>query len=313
MTSPRNPKYRRYAIVGFPRSGTTLLSRLLDTHADISCPPETHLLTAAARFLSEQRNVEGPPIGVLSGLTFLGIETDEVMTPLREMVFGFHERIAAGAACWVEKTGVDVFHLETLESLLSGHVRFIVIHRNPLDVIASNIELANVMGAPLTDLWQAIRDENCPYEGIAKSWADRTRALNDFTRRQADDCFSLTYEELTSDPHSTLSGLLEFMDMGRDSAEQVLREVFQHQARIGLGDFRINEMSEIRPPAKDAWRKRLPRTSVSRVLPHLIAEMESLGYAPPKAPAVPEREVAVRQFAMAAQMKRRMLEPQETN
>jgi hypothetical protein len=185
-------------------------------------------------------------------------------------------------------------------------MRFIVIHRNPLDVIASNMELAATMGAPLRDLWERMRDDNCPYEGIARVWAERTRSLASFADRQGDDCFALTYEELTGDPKGTLAGLMEFMNFGTDAADHILENVFDHAPRIGLGDFRINDSNEIRPPAENAWRKRLPRTTVSRILPHLSEEMENLGYPVPKAPAAPGREVAVRQFVMAAEMKRQV-------
>ena len=54
---------RPLVILGFPRSGTTLLARLLDGHPDISAPPETGLLSAAGRFLAELTEVEGPPLG----------------------------------------------------------------------------------------------------------------------------------------------------------------------------------------------------------------------------------------------------------
>ena len=40
-------------ILGCPRSGTTLLRRLLDSHPDLSCPGETFLFRGAARFLKE--------------------------------------------------------------------------------------------------------------------------------------------------------------------------------------------------------------------------------------------------------------------
>ena len=80
----------RHLILGFPRSGTTLLSRLIDAHPEISSPPETFMFSSAARFLAEQSAVEGPPIGVLSGLAFAGFEPEEVMGPLRAMLFGWH-------------------------------------------------------------------------------------------------------------------------------------------------------------------------------------------------------------------------------
>jgi protein-tyrosine sulfotransferase len=75
-------RQRANLILGFPRSGTTLLARLLDAHPQVSCPPETYLFASAARFLHEQSRVEGPPIGVLAGLVFLGIPAEDVAVPL---------------------------------------------------------------------------------------------------------------------------------------------------------------------------------------------------------------------------------------
>lgn len=296
---------QRFVIIGFPRSGTTLLSRILDAHPEISCPPETHLLTAAARFLSEQNRVEGPPIGVLSGVNFLGIEAEDVRAPLRDMVFGFHDRVAGDARVWVEKTGVDIFHLETLEPLLVGHTKFILLLRNPLDVIASNMDLSDAMGAQLNDLRALTRDHDSPHEGLAHAWVNRMEAVADFAERNSADCFQINYEDFVTDPTMTLQGLLQFMGVS-DDAEKLVASAFAHTPRYGLGDFRINETAEIRSYVPNGWRKRLPRAAISRVIPIVAPLMEQLGYKAPNAPKTPGREDAVRQFLMAAQMKRDM-------
>lgn len=303
MNSGSADKDKRYVLVGFPRSGTTLLARLLDAHAQVSCPPETHLMTAAARFLSEQSHVEGPPIGVLSAVNFLGVEADEVMGPLRELVFGMHSRFADGKPVWVEKTGVDIFHLEALESFLAGHVRFILLTRNPLDVVASNMDLAAAMGAPLTDLWEAVRDSNEPHEGIARAWLERDAALTAFAERNGADCHRLRYEDLAETPDATLSSLLEFMGVDADGSALVAA-AREATPRFGLGDFRVNESLDIRPPQPNGWRKRLPRMAAARMIPMLAPAMEAHGYKVPKPARIPSREDAVRQYQMAAQMKR---------
>lgn len=294
---------RRFLILGFPRSGTTLLARLLDAHPEVSCPPETYLFSAAARFLHEQTAVEGPPIGVLSGLAFLGIGAEEVMAPLRDMVFGMHERLAEGASVWVEKTGIDIFHLETLEPFLRGHARFILLVRNPLDVVASNMDLARTMGAELTDLFALAGGCNSPHEGIARAWVDRMRALDAFAERNAGACHRLRYEDLTTEPGPTLAGLFDFMGVPTDPA-QVIAGAFARPPRFGLGDFRVNETTEIRPPNPNAWRKRLPPNAAARIIPLVAPLMEAHGYKVPKARKVPQREDAVRQFIMAASLKR---------
>lgn len=300
---PKEGSARRFLTLGFPRSGTTLLSRLLDAHPAISSPPETHMFSAAGRFLAEQTHVEGPPIGVLSGLTFSGIPAAEVMAPLRDMLFAFHARIAGPKPVWVEKTGTDIFHLEDLESLVAGNMRFICLIRHPLDVIASNLDLATAMGAQLPELYALTHGVNGPAEGFARAWVDRTVALDAFCARHMEDSHALRYEDLLSDPDRTLARLLGFMGLDGDPTEMI-SNAFSGKARIGLGDFRIDGTGGLTPPVKDGWRRRLPRATAARILPVLEPLMERHGYPVPKLPRVPGREDAVRQFIMAAQMKR---------
>ena len=293
----------RFIIFGFPRSGTTLLSRILDAHPQVSSPPETGLFSAAGRFLYEQTAVEGPPIGVVSGLAFAGLTEEDVLSPLRQMVFAHHQRIAAGKPMWVEKTGTDIFHLETLEPLVAGHMRFICLVRHPLDTIASNLDLMATMGAQLPELFALTRGVNGPVEGLARAWMNRIEALDGFLARHRDHCHLLRYEDVLERPAEELTRLFDFMGT-TGAADDVIARAFSGSGRIGLGDFRIHETSGLRPPVKDGWRKRLPRAAAARIVPLLAPLMERHGYAVPKLPRLPTRAEAVRQFTMAAMMKR---------
>jgi len=303
MMSDTYPKDRRHLILGFPRSGTTLLSQLLDAHPDISCPPETNLFSAAGRFFAEQTAVEGPPIGVLAGLGFLGIEPEEIYGPMREMLFSLHERVANGASCWVEKTATDSFYIDVLEPMLVGHMRFVILLRHPLDVIASNRDLAKTMGATLPELSEATRDPVSPFDGYAHAWVKVTRAIVDFSRRHPDECHVLRYEELLADPESRLDALLDFMKVPT-SATECIEEAFRKPRSIGLGDYRVHETDGIRPPVKDGWRRRLPPAAAARAADIVGPLMEELGYQKPKMPRPPKREEAIRQYILAATMKR---------
>lgn len=294
---------RGFLLLGFPRSGTTLLSRLLGGHRDVSCPPETYLFSAAARFLHEQDRVEGPPIGVLSGLAFAGFAPEEVLQPLRDMVFGFHARMAGDRPVWVEKTAVDVFHLETLRELLDGHVRFIVLERNPLDVIVSNLGLAQVMGAQLHDLFEMTREINSPHEGIARAWADRAGALRKFVAEAGEDACVLRYEDLTTDPVAELDRLFAFMGVTPEGSGAIER-AFATDSVVGLGDFNFDSTTQVRPARPNAWKGKIPPAVLARILPILAEQMELSGYPVPRAPRIPAREDAVRQLQMAAALKR---------
>jgi hypothetical protein len=293
----------RLIVLGFPRSGTTLLARLLDGHPEISAPPETGLFSAAGRFLQEQSLVEGPPIGVLTGLSFAGIPPDAALAGLRAMLFGFHDRIAAGRPVWVEKTATDIFHIETLEPLLAGHARFLCLVRNPLDVVASNVDLARTMGARLTELYAATAGINAEHDGIARAWIERQAALDAFAARHPGDCLSLRYEDLLAAPEAALSGILAFLGLAGDPAAMIAA-AFSGNSRIGLGDFRIDGTKGLNPPVENGWRKRLPPAALARIVPQLAPLMERHGYKVPKVPAPPTRDVAIRQFELAARMKR---------
>lgn len=292
----------RFIILGFPRSGTTLLSRLLDAHPEISCPPETHLFSAAGRFLKEQSAVEGPPIGVLTGLGFAGVPAEEVIAPLRDMIFAHQARIAGEKPVWVEKTGNDIFHLEALEPLMAGHMLFICLIRHPLDVIASNIDLAAKMGAELDDLHALTRGANGPHEGLARAWIARTEALDAFAERNAAATCSLRYEDLLKNPAGRLGDLFRFMGVTA-KPDVVIERAFSGEPRVGLGDFRIHDTKGIASPVKDSWRKRLPPAALARIVPMLAPLMERHGYPVPKTPKQPGREDAIRQFQMAARMR----------
>ncbi|MGR3661219.1 MAG: sulfotransferase family protein [Paracoccaceae bacterium] len=290
---------------GFPRSGTTLLGRLLGAHPQISCPPETNLFSAAGRFLEEQENVEGPHVGVLTGLGFIGFDTDDIMAPFRQMLFDFHEKIAGGRPVWVEKTATDIFHIEALEPFLKGHVRFICMTRNPLDVIGSNMDLAATSGVQLPELFALTREYNSPYEGLASAWVNRTQALSAFVERNSEHCHTLRYEDLVANPHLVLGDLCRFMGLDID-ADAVIAKAFSTPGPTGLGDFNIDGTSGIRAQHKNAWRKRLPPTAAARIMPQLAPLMKRFGYDVPKLALPPSREKAMRQYTLASEMKRNM-------
>lgn len=298
-------KSNRLVIVGFPRSGTTLLSRILNAHPDIASPPETGLLSGAGRFLTELTDIEGPPIGVQTGLAFAGIPTEDLHATLRGMLFGFLDRIAAGKKVWAEKTAVDIFHLERLEPLLVGHARFICLVRNPLDVVASNVVLARTMGAQLLELYGATRGANSEYDGIARAWVDRMTAVDGFVDRHADDCITLRYEDLLTDPDITLRRLFDFVGVDGDPA-QVVAAAFAGTPRIGLGDMFINDQSGLRPPNPNGWRKRMPPAAASRIVPMVAGLMAAHGYKVPKVQPPADRDTAIRQYEIAVRMKQQM-------
>ncbi len=169
-------------ILGMPRSGTTLLRRLLDAHPAICCPPETNVLSAAARFLREETFAGGVAVGVLSGLSFAGIAEQVVVARLREFVFGLLQDICRQSRKkrWVEKTALNIFHLDQIELLCSGSCRFLCLVRHPLDVVCSLKELTDKMEMYVAELHAYIRQHPAPLEAFAHAWVERQARLRRF-------------------------------------------------------------------------------------------------------------------------------------
>jgi len=225
-------------ILGTPRSGTTLLRRLLDAHPSIACPGETNLLAACGRFLESERTVAGVDIGVLSGLSFAGIPEGAVIDRLRELVLGFHRDIAAraGKARWAEKTAVDSFYLGAIERLMAGHAKFIVVNRHGLDFSASMDELCRENGVYLPEIHAYLRRHPMPLEAFARCWVDLTGGLLDFAARHPDDAIVVRYEDLVGDTDTVLAGVLRFL--GEEMPADLVGRALRSRSRIGLGDWK---------------------------------------------------------------------------
>jgi len=285
-------------ILGMPRSGTTLLRRLLDAHPAICCPPETYLLSAAARFLREEACVGGVSIGVLSGLSFAGIAEQVVVARLRELVFGCLQDICRQRRKkrWAEKTAFNIFHLDQIEQLCSGCCRFLYLIRHPLDVVCSIKELTDKMEMYVAELHTYIRQYPAPLEAFAHAWVEMHARLRRFVSDHPDDCLMLKYEDLVYNPAEELQRVFDFLGESAD-VPAILSQALHGTEAIGLGDWKTYERRTIHTESVGRWRHLSPST-LHWLVNIIAAEMELAGYPPIAAAPSPQPEVARRQYEL---------------
>jgi hypothetical protein len=297
---PETPAPRGFVIVGAPRSGTTLLRRLLDAHPSIACPPETYVLSAAARFLHEDTFASGLHIGVTSGLAFAGFEEAEVLHRLRELALGFLDDHARShdKPIWAHKTAFDAFHLPAIRRLLDGHVRWICVHRHGLDVAASIAELAERSGGYVDELHAYVRRNPRPLEAFCEAWVDISAQLEALSQR--DDALTIRYEDLTGNPDETFGRVLDFVGEplpGETSFEEHAHRALIDTSGLGFGDWKTYGRSAIDASSVGRW-KSLPREQTQAMAEICNSTLERLGYDTIPTGRTPNAEGARRRYEM---------------
>jgi hypothetical protein len=301
-TPPREDRQNRILVLGAPRSGTTVLRRLLNAHPEIASPPETYLFTAAARFLATERIVDGGMLGVVPGLALAGFGPDEVRERLRDFVFGFHDRYAAreGKTRWAEKTAVDVFHLDQIDRLCGAHITYVCLVRHGLDVACSTRDLVQRGEAYLRELHGYVARWPRPLEAFCHAWVDACGAILDLVERRPEQTMLLRYEDLVADPQAAMHRLMAFLGTAWDEAW--LPEALGRSDDAGLGDWRGLGRREMSDASIGRWQQlsRTTRSELGQIVNPMLAR---LGYeAVRTAPPIDEEE-ALRRFQMALKLR----------
>jgi len=202
-------------VIGVPRSGTTLLRVLLDSHPNIASGPETpwfcahhpRTLGALVEYLCSD------PHGYCANF---GGAREEVFAAARVFVdtllTGYARR--KGKRRWAEKTPDNLQFLPFLKELFPD-ARFIHLRRNPLDVgLSTSVVPAHRKGVtPFNEtrlaLFFGVAVANNAFNAVLR-WVHWERKIA--TGLAGIDVLPVAYEELVRAPESTLRRIFEFVD-----------------------------------------------------------------------------------------------------
>jgi hypothetical protein len=175
-------------VIGSPRSGTTLLRLLLDSHTSISCGEETH-------FLRDLETIVGRDWPLVE--TY-GLDRAWWLARIRWLYEEFQGEVLArsGKSRWAEKDPTYTLHLPFIEDLFPSAI-YVHLLRDGHDVVASFRDRWGYTSAA-----RAARSE----------WARYVRAAQALGRRlPADRFLELRYESLVSDPEPEARRLFDFL------------------------------------------------------------------------------------------------------
>ena len=213
-------------ILSLPRSGSTLLRLMLDTHPEICCPGELSLgqlcenLYRALYFSVGQASTDDE------------IERVSISTArAREIVSGIMSAYAElkGKSIWVEKTPTNLDYAQRLHETFPDAV-YICLHRNLLDLIASGWEMTRFgkirVDQPRYELWD--------YQTFLELCIGQTRALLDFENSHVEKTIRVNYERLVQTPSQEMGRLFAFL--GLDWDPSLIERVFSTRHDKGPGD-----------------------------------------------------------------------------
>lgn len=243
-------------VVGYMRSGTTLLHSILAAHRDVfSSAYETKYFEYFALFhhlypdLCDENARAGliqtiadiilngnvrpirraapgycpaePPLPPAEVAALMAAtQPDPVYGAVYRQVFD-HLAARAGKRRWIEKTPQHTYFIDTIKETLPGAL-FVEIVRDPRDVLASKKRYKEVIATS-----QKFSQEERAYQAVqrvydpfwdALAWRMAARAVRQAEVRWPDSLFTVRYEGLIAAPEETLRAVCDFLALPFDAA-----------------------------------------------------------------------------------------------
>ena len=190
-------------VVGMPRTGTTLVERILSSHELVASAGESQNLGVLVK-----RATATPSARVLDELTLeRSVEVD--LQSVGEAYIS-QTRPDADRPFFVDKMPLNFFYLGHIARALP-HARIVVVRRDPLDTCLSNFRQLFALGFSYYDYAYDLKD-------IGRYYVAFDRLMSHWRRVLPGRIHELSYEGLVSDQRSETARLLEHCGLSWDEA-----------------------------------------------------------------------------------------------
>ncbi|MCG8589371.1 MAG: sulfotransferase [Proteobacteria bacterium] len=260
-------------LIGSPRSGSTLLARMLGAHSQIHAPAEPHLLTPLAHLGFHEKVDAAPydPIITQAGLREVVRELPrgeaDYLEALRACTDTLYERLRApsGKPVLLDKTPAYALVLD-FAARLYPDAKYVVLTRHPLAVWSSYVD------SFFDGDQQAAHRHNPLLERYVP-------AIARFLRERPVSLVHVRYEALVRDPEPVLADVCKHLELRFEPAMVNYGEQPQREAARGLGDP-ITVAKESRPTTAslakwaEAWAGRPDKVAQGRELVARLTDVD---------------------------------------
>lgn len=222
-------------LIGFPRSGTTLLDQILDSHPGLQVLEEQPIIIEVRSFLESQGG--GYP-EIIAGLS------SEEIARMRGLYF---ETVDQSIEREDGRLLIDKMPLNTVEAALIHRLfpdaKFIFSLRHPCDVCLSCFMQSFVLNAGMAN-FLTLEDTVNLYERVMTLWRC-------YESRFPLSVFKIRYEDLVGDMEETVRDLLKFLGLPWDDA---VLEYYRHAAKRNINTPSYSQVTQkIYTSARYRW------------------------------------------------------------
>ncbi len=241
-------------LVGFPRSGTTLLDTMLRSHGEIGVLEEVPIIENVLE-KADRATVYGPA-------------TDDQMTGFRSEYFDQLNLNTEGTfkSLWIDKLPLNMVEAGVIHRLFP-EAKFIFALRHPCDAVLSCFMQQFALNDAMVN-FTTIEDAAHLYDRAMGMWLRYTELL-------PLQVYHVRYEELVSAPKETLSPLLEFL--GVEWRDSVLDHQSTATKRTNINTPSYHQVTEeLYTHAAGRWKRY--REQMASVLPLITPWAERFDY-----------------------------------
>ncbi len=265
---PEGPEPAPVFLVGFPRSGTTLLDQIMASHPDIAVAEEKPAVDKMIHHLVRSYGTAQPHEHPLNDVCYPAAMpklTAQDIAAMRERFFTEHDN-SAQKPVFVDKLPLNILHVGLIQRVFPK-AKFILALRHPCDsVLSCYMQDFNLNSAMVRFL--DLQDSARFYDEAFSVWEHYAKTL-------PLDVHAIRYEDVVADFQPTVAKLLEFLNVPWNDAVLEYDKTAQKKGLINTPSYH-QVTQKIYTRASGRWLKY--REQLKPVLDILKPHAERYGY-----------------------------------
>lgn len=247
-------------LVGFPRSGTTLLDTILRSHRQITVIEEKPTLHNIQKLLSD--HLGGDP----NGLSQLSQANCVELRRIYFSILGVAPETLLQNSVIIDKMPLNIVDAGHIYRLFPK-ARFIFVERHPCDCVLSCFMQNFIINKAMANFMD-IENAATLYDKVMKLWTQHQKNMPLTVH-------SLKYEDLIKDFEGTISGILNFLNLTWDENIQNYTKTAQDRERIKTASYN-QVIQPLYSRATGRWKNY--QKQLEPILPILQPWVKHFGY-----------------------------------